>query len=232
MFSSSKKNKKKSSSSSSPTNPGNKHHPTLHQKEAKKIIQESLSPKVFYSITAESQRTFERCISILQQSTDDFLNGKSSVDFELLQRFGLFTSIDSIFRTSHAQGHLAGRAGVISHDGIADRERRLLAVVQRMARRTNLAEDLSIQHEFLATLIFRIRSMLKALHKYSSNQGHDGVIEDDLDDSDEEDARTIRSAPKSRPSSSTGVVPTLPKVTGATTTETTYLHPKKEQSGL
>jgi hypothetical protein len=227
MFSSSKKNKKKSTgssrSSSSSTDSGHKHHhpPILKQKEANKIIQESLSPKVFYSITAESQRTFERCISILQQSTDDFLNGKSSVDLELLQRLGLFKSIDSIFRTSHAQGHLAGRAGVISHDGIADRERRLLAVVQRMARRTNLAEDLSIQYEFLTTLILRLRSMLKSLKKYSSNQGHDGVIEDDLDDSDEEDARTLRSAPKSRPSSSssTGVVPTLPKVMGATTTE-------------
>ena len=64
-------------------------------------------------------------------STEDFLSGTSSADLDLLQSVGLFQAVGVLFKASHAQGHLAGSAGVIGHGGLADREKRLLAIVQR-----------------------------------------------------------------------------------------------------
>ena len=228
MFFSSKKKKQKKNTEEKPINKkkNTSSHGALKKKEATKIVNDALSSKTFYDISAASQRRFEKMIEILQISTDDYLNGNSTADLNLLIDLNLLNAIDLLFRTSHAQGHMAGGAGVISHGTLADRERRLLAVVQRWARRSELSEKLSIQHGFLETLVFRIKYMLGSLQRYCSAQGHDEVIEDE-----QEDADTIRQRPKGRSrithiqkqmqptSPAIPATPTLPQITSSPSQE-------------
>ena len=136
MFSRRKKNKM--TPSPNPSNrQTNKHSKkqtkggVLSKKDATKIINEALTPQNFYAISKNSQKMFEHMIDVLACSTEDFLSGTSSADLDLLQSVGLFQAVGVLFKASHAQGHLAGSAGVIGHGGLADREKRLLAIVQR-----------------------------------------------------------------------------------------------------
>ena len=209
------KKKKKKTTTKKNTSQSKPQHGTLKRKEAKKLINDSLSPKQFYGISATSQRSYEHLIEVLQISTDDYLNGNNTADLDLLIQLGLFQAIDGVFRTSHAQGHLAGGAGVIAHGQLADREKRLLAVVQRIARRSELSEKLSLQHSFLETLIFRIKYMLGSLQRYTSSSAHkDEVIADEIEDEEDEIVQrpTGRSAKSIPNNDNTPTLPTLSTV--------------------
>jgi hypothetical protein len=158
----------------------------LKNAEAKKIVQVNLSCKIFYSIDVHNQKVLEQTIQILNDSTESFLQSTSSANFDLLRSTGLFKAVNQIFLASHCQGHLAGRAGVVSHGELGRREKRLLALIQRWTRRTELSQEL-IECGFIENIITRIQSMSASLQNFGSSQCQDEVIEESISSSDEDD---------------------------------------------
>ena len=174
-------------------------HNLISKKDATKIIDEQLTPQIFYAITRDSEKSYQDMMDKLQIMTENYLGGNNTADMELLRSMGLFRSINNLFKSSHAVGHLAGGGGVIGHGGLGRREKCLLALVQRWARRDELSQEVSVDCEFLDTLILRSRYMIGSLQKFCSSQGQDEVIEeeinsssDDDDDDDDEPGQTLR----------------------------------------
>ena len=145
---------------------------TLVKPVAHQLVHESLHPRTFYSNTRESEEKFVDVIDVLEVSVEDGFNS----DFDLLQQCGLFAAFTKIMRHKHNDYRLGGGAGMVRLQGICDREKRLLALVQKISRRAKLAENLGIAYTFVDALIERIQAMVASLRQYASATLKDSIV--------------------------------------------------------